>query len=469
MNTKSNLSLQHRLAVISAVGNPTIALKAWNKLIQIWDVEELDSISLRFLPAIYVKIGRLDANLNPKLLGKYRYNTVQNMQRLRSLKPIISKFHTLSIDYRLVKGFAISLRMKTLGYRIMSDIDLVISADELKNVLCIFFEFGFKDKFLVDCENYTVSEKQEKYTLISHDGVEIDLHIVQNAFPSRVFRKMFREKEIEVPWEGIFIKIPSDQLLISHSLLHGLQASSVTDRWQTLVDVNAIETVKNSKRRWKFSSLSSRIVDAFEDDFNLFGNTNVHHFDFAFEAKSLRFYYWVNKVTSHRFTFQFPRISEVVQLSREKIFSIRNLMYLTWYFLATRAIFERFVCILFGGFLNRPTNVIQNGLEYIPAQKVEEFSVFQNTFDYRFRVKSASTTSKLDIHFDSDVFRTGNFEIFCNGKLVGVSNKSGTVGASYFENARDYEISIRNPSHACERCFKSFENLRVRFEFEDSN
>jgi hypothetical protein len=160
--------------VISAVGKPAIALKAWNKLIQIWDVEEFDSISLRFLPAIYVNIGFLDGNLNPKLLGKYRYNSVRNLQRLRSLKPIIAKFHDLSIDYRLVKGFAISLRMKTLGYRIMGDIDLVIRRDDLKNVLCILSDSGFIDKFFVDCEKYTVSEKQEKYTLISDSDIEID-------------------------------------------------------------------------------------------------------------------------------------------------------------------------------------------------------------------------------------------------------------------------------------------------------
>jgi hypothetical protein len=454
--------------VISAVGKPAIALQAWNKLIQIWDVEELDSISLRFLPAIYVNIGSLDGNLNPKLLGKYRYNSVRNIQRLRSLKPIINEFDNLSIDYRLVKGFAISLRMKTLGYRIMGDIDLVIKVADLENVLRIFSDFGFKDKFFVDCENYTVSEKQEKYTLISDSDTEIDLHIVENAFPSRTFKKMFQEKEMIIPWDGMSIKIPSDQQLISHSLLHGLQASSVTDRWQTLVDVNTLERVKKSTKPWKFSTLSYRIVKAFEDDLKLFSPANIHHFDFAFEAKTLKIYYWINKLLSHRFTSRFPRRSGMVQFSSDKSLSIRSLPYSIWYFLAARALFERVLCVAFGGFLNKPKNAIESGRDYVPAQKVEEFSTLQNIFDYRFRVRSSRTLSKLDIHLDSDAFRTRNYEIFCNGKLVGVSNKSGSFGISYFDEDTDFEISIRNPSHVCVGCFRSFEQLKVRFEFEES-
>jgi hypothetical protein len=278
---------------------------------------------------------------------------------------------------------------------------------------------------------------------------------------------MFQKKEIVIPWEGMFIKIPSDQLLISHSLLHGLQASSVTDRWQTLVDVNTLERVKKSNKPWKFSSLSSRIVKAFEDDLKLFSPANVHHFDFAFEAKTLKVYYWINKLVSHRFTFRFPRRSGMVKLSSDRRLSIRSLPYSIWYFLAARAIFERFVCVVFGGFLNKPKNAIESGRDYLPAQEIGEFSTLQNIFDYRYRVRSSSTISKLDIHFGSDVFRTRNYEIFCNGKLVGVSNKSGSFGISYFDKVKDFEISIRNPSHACGRCFRSFEDLRVRFEFEE--
>jgi hypothetical protein len=455
------------LVVISAVGKSDIALKAWNKLIQLWDVEELDSISLRFLPAVYVNIGHLYNDLNPKLLGKYRYNSVRNIQRLRSLKPIIGKFDTLSIDYRFVKGFAISLRMKTLGYRIMGDVDIVIRRGDLKNVLRIFSDFGYADKFYTDCEKYTVSNKQEKYTLIADNGTEIDLHVAENAFPSKVFKKMFQEKETRIPWEGIFIKIPSDQLLISHSLLHGLQGVSVTDRWQTLVDVNTLENVRKSNKHWKFSSLSKRIANAFDDDSKIFSAANVDHFEFAFKAKSLTSYYWINKLLSHRFTVQSSDTRGIALLFSNNRYSIRSLSYSTWYFLAARSLLERIACTLLGGFLNRPKSTIQSGHGYLPIQEVDKFSVLHNIFDYRFRIQCSSRVSKLDIHFESEVFRKKNYEVFCNGKLVGVSNKSGVFGVSYFDKVRDFEISIRNPSHACYGCFETLENLKVRFEYED--
>ncbi len=456
------------MAVISAVGKPDIALKAWNKLIKIWDVEELDSISLRFLPAIYVNIGRSDNEFNPKILGKYRYNSVKNIQRLRSLKPIITRFDNLSIDYRVIKGFAISLRMKTLGYRVMGDIDLVISCVDLENVLRTFSEFGYIDKFYTDCDKYTISKKTEKYTFINHSGTEIDLHVAENAFPSKVFKKMFQEKETRIDWEGIPIRIPSDQLLISHALLHGLQGSSVTDRWQTLVDVNTLESLRKSSKPWRFSSLSNRIARAFDDDSKLFSSANDHYFEFVFEARSLTTYFWINKLLSHRFRIKSLNTTRINHLFSDKRFPVRNLSYSTWYFLTARSLFEKIVCKALGGFLSQPKMAILPSRDYLPVQEVDKFSVLQNVFDYRFRIQSSRRISKLDIHFESEVFKEKNYEIFCNGQLVGASNNSGYFAVSYFKEARDFEISIRNPSHTCERCFKTLENLKVKFEYEDS-
>jgi hypothetical protein len=467
VNTKSDLALQHHLVVISAVGKPDIALKAWNKLIQLWDVEELDSISLRFLPAIYVNIGHLDTELNPKLSGKYRYNSVRNIERLRSLKPVIGQFDKLTIDYRLVKGFAISLRIKTLGYRIMGDIDFVIRRNDLENVLRIFSEFDFTDKFFIDCEKYSISSKKEKYTLINNGGTEIDLHVAENAFPSKILKKMLQEKPLEVYWEGILIKIPSDQSLISHSLLHGLQGTAVTDRWQTLVDINTLERVKESHKPWTILSLNNRIARAFNDDSKIFDSTNKHYFDFVFKAKLLKTSFWINKLLSHRFTFKTPNTDGITSLICDKKLSIRTLAYCAWASFAARSLLENFVCKTFGGFLKQPKLNILSSNDYLPHREVDTFSVLQNILDYRFRVKTSLRVSKMDIYFHSKVFQEKNYEIFCNGIFVGVSNKSGHFGISYFGEGKDFEISIRNPNHSCERCFSTFENLKIRFEYED--
>ena len=467
VTTKSDLALQHHLVVISAVGKPDIALKAWNKLIQLWDVEELDSISLRFLPAIYVNIGHLDTNLNPKLSGKYRYNSVRNIERLRSLKPIIGQFDKSTIDYRLVKGFAISLRIKTLGYRTMGDIDIVIRRNDLENVLRIFSEFGFTDKFFIDCAKYNISSKKEKYTLVNSRGTEIDLHVAENAFPSKILKKMLQEKASEAYWEGIFIKIPSDESLISHSLLHGLQGSSVTDRWQTLVDINTLERVKESNKLWEFLSLNNRIAKAFNDDSKLFDSTNKQYFDFVFKAKLLKTSFWINKLLSHKFSFKTLKTDKITSLIGDKKLSMRTFAYCAWNFFAARSLFENIACKTFGGFLKEPKLSILSSNDYLPLREVDKFSVLQNIFDYRFRVKTSLRVQKMDIYFQSKVFQEKNYEIFCNGRLVGVSDKSGHFGVSYFDEDKDFEISIRNPNHACDKCFSTFESLKIRFEYED--
>jgi hypothetical protein len=152
----------------------------------------------------------------------------------------------------------------------------------------------------------------------------------------------------------------------------------------------------------------------------------------------------------------------------DKRFTVRSLSYSTWYFLTARSLFEKIVCKVIGGFLNQPKMTISPSRDYLPVQEVDKFSVLQNVFDYRFRIQSSSRISKLDIYFESEVFKEKNYEIFCNGKLLGVSNNSGYFAVSYFEETRNFEISIRNPSHACKKCFRTLENFKVRFEYEDS-
>lgn len=453
------------LAVLSAIAHQSLAERAWEKLNHLWAIEELDSICLRFLPAIYVNLGLEDSTFNQKVRGKYRYNTAKNIMRMKAFKPLLNEFMRKKIDYRVVKGFAISLRMNSLGYRIMSDIDLVIQLRDLDHVLQILSEHGFRDKFYSECENYRISKKSEKFTFINDGEVELDLHVSENAFPSRIFSRMFQESPRWIRWEDIEVSIPSDELLKRHSALHGLQSSGVTDRWQSLVDLNVLSKIESTDVRLSFWIVKRSILKSLIK-YPEFAECSTDKF-FALNSKLLLLYldFWINKVVSHNRYFLRTTELDGVYIVKADLSHWRRMMYRFWQISGSRSLLEKFICKTFGGFLQEPKKVLEKGKAYQPKMEYEAFSALESTHDFRFRLKFLEEFAKVDLYFSSDTFLSKRYEIFANGKLVGVTPNSSSLGVSCFQVDKDLEVSFRNPSHSCQNCYLPLNELQVRFEY----
>ena len=468
MNTQiqreDGAELQHHLVVISALAEKDVAVQAWTRLLELWSVEILDGISLRFLPAVYVNIGKTDPNFSQKVKGKYRYNTALNLGRLKKLKNVFRQFQNFGINYRIVKGFAIALRIGSLGYRVMGDIDIVVQERDLPRSLFILSNSGFIDKFESNCQNYALPSVINKLTLINEDGVEIDLHVAERAFPSDIFLEMFKQNGVFIPFEELQLCIPSDDNLIRHSLLHGMQFSSITDRWQTLIDISTIEDLKKRK-----SLITSILLGrAFR---NSLSDLRKHMTDidslqnFLFQRKTLKFFYWKSRLMSQKVKLNTPLIRPRSEVNSNAFPWYSRFVYFLWNITNNKSLLERFVSHIFGGFLKSAETSVSPGVNYLLKNESLRFSLLNSEKDFRFKIVLPETKERFDIYFNSANFNFKNYEVFCNGRLIGNSLRFGRFGVTIYESGKEFEISFRNPSHSCKECLGDFSDLDVRFEF----
>jgi hypothetical protein len=468
MNTQiqreDSAELQHHLVVLSALAEKDVAVQAWTRLLELWSVEILDGISLRFLPAVYVNIGKTDPNFSQKVKGKYRYNTALNLGRLKKLKNVFRQFQNFGINYRIVKGFAIALRIESLGYRVMGDIDIVIQKRDLAQSLFILSNSGFTDKFESKCQNYMLPSNINKLTLINEDGIEIDLHVAETAFPSDIFLDMFKEDGVFIPFEELQLCIPSDENLIRHSLLHGMQFSAITDRWQALIDIKTIDDFRVRKSIFtsillgnKFRKLLSNLRKSMMD-FDSLQNS-------IFRKRALRLYYWKSRLMSHKGKLNTPLTHPRSRVNSNDFFWLSRFLYFLWNLINRKSLLERFISHVFGGFLVSAEKTITPGVNYRIRNEPSRFSVLNSDNDFRFKLVLTEKREKFEIYFDSANFDLKSYEVFCNGKLVGNSLKSGSFGVTIHDFGKKFEISFRNPSHSCQACCADFSDLDVRCEF----
>jgi hypothetical protein len=460
---ENNSNLQHQLVVFAAIGGVEKATWAWSEINKIWTVEKLDDISLRFLPAIYSNIGIGRKDFNQKVAGKYRFNFALNLQRLRVLKSIFASLNNECIDYRVTKGLAISLRVQSLGFRIMGYVDIVVKKRHLRRTLEILSSHGFSDKYLVDCPNSSKSLKNEKYTWVNLEGIELDIHVAESAFPSVVFNKMFSGPAQEVCWEDVTILIPTDDLLFEHAVLHGKQSSSVTDRWQTLVDISVLSRTNSSKYSQQFKSVNETFLDLNKVDpgqqFKILTDASRD----VFSSNHFARYYFLNRALSHSFRFSKPQIIHFSKNSAMNCYARASskFKYLVWTFLNKRLLVELFIVRYLGGFLKVPLRKFVTHQRFNVCDSGESIATASSPVEFRIKIKLTDVITKGDIYLQSESFIRNSFEIFCNGKLLGNSNGLEGFGVTYYGTSSELEISIRNPSHSCLTCIPSFGDLVI--------
>ncbi len=465
-----DLNVQHHMVVFAALSGHENAEWAWSEVSKNWTVETLDEISLRFLPAVYANIGIGVEDFNQKVAGKYRFNFALNLYRLRVLKSIFASLNSEDICYRVTKGLAISLRVQSLGFRIMGDVDIVVKQKNLRRLLEILASHGFHDKYFVNCSHFQVSLNHEKYTFINSEGIELDIHVAESAFPSIVFRKMFKLAAQEVLWEDVKILLPSDDLLFEHSLLHGKQFSSVTDRWQTLVDISILSKKSSSTYSQQFRSVSGAFsgLNKLGPDKRLSDLTRVS--SEIFSSKSISRYYRLNRALSYSLKFSKPQIIRFQQYSTgsntSRIWSVFR--YAIWTSLHNRLIIERFIVRYMGGFLTMPSCKLDTYRRYLVRDNKDFITSARSPVEFRFKIQLNEIVKRCDIYLQSHSFNENNFEIFCNGKLLGSNNRVEGFGVTYNGTSSDLEVSIRNPSHSCIACLPTFDDLQIWVDSTES-
>jgi len=456
---------EHLLVILSAIGEKRLALWAWAELNRKWKIEELDHRSLRFLPAVYANIGLGDPQFSHKVRGKFRYNFVKNALRLKAIKPALVELDRENVGYRVLKGFAIALSNGQLGMRIMGDLDLVVQEVDLRKTLDILSKNGFSDKFSNGCRNFRLRKTLAKYTLIDSTGVEVDLHVAEYAFPSLLFKAMFRRAQVWVQWEDVRICLPSNKNLKQHAVIHGIQAVSDVDRLQSLVDVSTLAKLecRVESPKWWLLGLGFKIELSRLPKF--YSRTTKTRIWSYFEQTYFALLYGLNRVVSYGLIRTSRSGKGRTYKSHQAWPRWRRILYFVWRLFESRSLIERSFISSIGGFLSKPRETVSSSKAYLLSEETAPFTVIQTPYDYRFRCRLERSIAKVDIHFRSESFLLRNYEVFCNGKILGTTNGTSSLGVTSFSTMRNLEVSIRNPLHSCEECFVSLNDLEVRFEY----
>ncbi|CAB4914300.1 unannotated protein [freshwater metagenome] len=461
-------SSKQQLALAAALLPSDQAKIKWDCLREISTIEELDHSVTRILPSVYRNLKDfLTGNDLLKLRGSAKHTWAKNSEFLNQLKPLIETLNNNSISYRVLKGGAINLLYPPANFRIMGDIDLLISRKDLGRVQEILEQCDFTPKFSYSCPH--TDKKIRKLELdYSHKGsLEIDLHVAEDRAPRSLFKSMMTRPPRVVYFSGTPVSIPDDDLLIAHSLIHGSLNVDSSDRAQTILDVFLL--LKNSNIQKVTATVQSLRIDKILESYystveNIFEKTDKQK---VTKKKNyfLQLYFLLSNVN-----FSFNKLSKILRAVKYRspsprylvkilrYFNGKSLLYVLWLYTGMIRPVERFVVKRLGGFVALT----------IPTSSVEskpKSPTYRWTNDWRFSFNNLAGHSRHIILFNSVAFKSQSFLVFANGKLIGVTAKNdlSQFKFDFHEPAKQIEISLRLPLSGCKKCALALSDLGVKF------
>ncbi len=472
------LSLEHELALKSALLEPEEAESYWRELLSRTKFDELEGSTYRIVSAVYKNLEKFKTLPDyERLRGAYRFNWARNSKFLSAVLPIVRELESREANYRILKGSALNLLNGALGVRTMGDIDLLISIEELPLLTQLFEEYGFEKKYDTKCPNSPENVIDNELCFINTDNVEVDLHLAEKSYPTKLFQCMLNNPPQIYFFMGTPIKLPSYELALIHSAIHGNQSVSDSDQMQSLIDCSQLISFVNPKRLAKLNrklDTDFAVVDYLETVYKIIGKTYpLSRMSQTLVVKKLSQiqFLLVNKFMKNSNTLMliksrriFPRELSLVK----KNFSGKSSLYFLWLKYGQLRPIERIVTKHFGGFMNSPTEAIASGNESRGFSHQElawvNFSNFPiESNDWRFSIRGPENSGPHTVQMFSAGFKEWNWVVFVNGKLAGTSprNPDG-VYSIFLKNASEkFEISIRSPLHICKLCYRDLSDLRI--------
>jgi len=473
------LTKQQDLVLKSAILLPDEASIHWKELLSVTPFDELEGSSYRVVSAVYKNLEFVPEIPDiDRLKGAYRFNWARNSKLISAVVPVLREFDKENIDYRLLKGAALNLINSSLGVRTMGDIDLLISIESLALAKEVFEKLGFIKKYDTNCSSPAENLVDFELCYINKDNIEVDVHIAERKFPQTLFVQMLNSNPMIANHMGIDIRLPSYELALIHTVIHGNLNVSESDRMQSLIDCSQLVKYVDPKKLRKLSQkLGANFIVA--DYLQTVVSIDRAH-QISSKFPNTNFTEWLRHI---KFLLQnkFPRGSKVndVMLARRilpreldylrKNFSGRRKMYFLWSKFGQFRAIERFVTLFFRGFLYDPS--VQAELSWSSrvfdseiCSWIEKSTVPIEANDWRFKLKFSGEKTKVIVQMFSDRFIDWNWVVFVNGKLVGTTPQNeGAVYSIFLTKPRgSFEISLRSPTHICKLCYKDMSDLRVQ-------
>ncbi len=192
----------------------------------------------RLLPAVHANLSRqgLTYPQNGRLAGLRKHAWVHTRQRLKSAAAVVELLEQAGISTLLLKGAALECHYaSTPGLRPMSDVDILVRADQAKAGAELLCANGFAPH----------SPWDEQLLLVRHSSpfkrstLEIDLHWRPLLQSCSVDEDWAWDTALEAHCEGVRSRVlaPAEQLF--HTVVHGVAFSHVSPvRW--LVDASTV-------------------------------------------------------------------------------------------------------------------------------------------------------------------------------------------------------------------------------------
>jgi hypothetical protein len=451
------------LALKAALDPKDDAVIAWNNLRRISTVEELDHSVTRILPTVYQNIKEtLSGDDLLKLKGAARHTWAKNTEFLHQLKNVILELDSDSTNYRVLKGGAINLLFSPPNFRIMGDIDLLISKKDIVQTREALARAGFKPKYAFACPHNKELIDSPELNFINDSSLEIDIHIAEERAESALFRQMLRLTPNLVVFSSVEFKIPPIELLIIHSIIHGQLGVESEDQAQTMLDVGLLlrsANLNRLKRAFVKLNLASSFNRYLEIRISLMGENDdiVNSAKITLRPSRFRTFnlpgktYRLLSMLTKAIKYRTPRFRDLCKIWRQK--NQNRMFYLFWLYTGLIRQIEFIVMRKYSGFIPK---------ENFPPNTIFPGSQWSN--DWRFWAIGDSQSERTVIQLNSGAFYDQSFLIFSNGKLAAVTerNREGKYLLVLKNFCSPSEISIRLPFSGCKDCARALEDLKIQ-------
>jgi Uncharacterised nucleotidyltransferase len=472
---------EQEIALRAALLDPKEAAFVWNEFMKVKKFHEIDSGTIRVLPAIYDNVKTLQnvAEID-RMRGAYRVAWIKNTEFISTLIPILRSFEQKGIDYRVLKGTALNFLFGSLGIRTMGDMDLIFRHSEVNKVAELLRMHGFTQTFSSACHHHGSSPLVIDSGWVNQGGIEIDLHILEKSSShgaSSFFQKIMREPPQLVSISGTVARLPPPELMLIHAVIHGDQRVALSDQIQSLLDCSRLIRVIDTRILEKFcveENCSEKVQTYLDRLYEIAGTNNpikLAQKDLIARSSQKIINRQKNILDQIR---KLPEVIKSRRLSKAEIAriwkpsSLRDFLYSIWLTFFQLRVLEAICCKYLGGYVSEPecfsnANLILGDFAYLPKGKFLRQANFPDTSqEFRFKILPKEGHYRIKILLNSEVLKTKVFLVFYNGELAGVTSRNRD-GRYEFEisGTGSAEISLRSPVRSCSICKVSFEDFKV--------
>ena len=476
------VSHEDSLALLSSVGRPHEARLAWLDLMSRMPFDEISENTQRLIPAIYWNLRECrDIPERDRMRGAFKHAWAKNTRMLHDLLPTLEALRLAGINYRLIKGIAVQFLGNGLGSRSMGDLDLLVSAADMKVTEEILLSMGFRRNTLSVCDRHPRSIGDGAVNFNKRES-HVDLHAAERKFPVALLTSMLSDPPLQAEFGRRTLLIPSAELLVLHASVHGGQSVSATDFVQAACDISTLAPSVDIEKLLRLARATETLTPLMAMDAALESAgvapsgarpTAADQLAATFRARAAKPSAGLRKSMRARQLVAERRLSQPAMDDVKQDFGAPSRRYRAWLRLGRFSAVERTLIRTSGRFLGEPASSWPLGqaarvFEDAHVKGVVASQSAGSAMDWRFRLRFAGDPRAIHVHLEAAAMEHIDAYVYCDGIPITrvVAGDEGSRNFTVTEPGRDIEISLRPTWAVCENCYPGFDDLLVTVEVD---